>query len=105
MATNPTIKQATELMNYYTQVHRQHSSAPPMFNRAVEKWAARELIESFGLEKCMEAVDWYFKVNKRPDWKGYVRSCGDCITESGLVHADTEKRRSNRAVALEWRNS
>lgn len=104
MATAQVMKQATELLNFYTKEYKARTGALPLLNKAKEKWAARDLIESFGFEDCKSALEWYFKVNKHPEWKSFVYSAEQCILESRSVKADIEKRRKFRVVANEWRN-
>ena len=98
-------KQASQLLNHYKQKYKEQTGANPLLNLAKEKWAARELIESFGYDQCIAALDWYFKVNKRYDWKTFVYACDQCITESQSVTRDKELRRKYRTIAKEWRNS
>lgn len=98
-------KQAKELLDLYRDQYKYKTGQSPLLNLAKEKWAARELIESFGLEDCKAALEWYFRVNKRYDWKTFVYVCDQCISESKSVAKDKELRRKYRAIANEWRNS
>lgn len=93
--------QGKALMDHFTK------SCPtaPKFNRAVAKWAARELIDSYDLDTCKRAVLWYAKVSPRPDWNNFVRVADDCVTEMSLYEKDVVNRRKFRAIANEWRNS
>ena len=99
-----TIKQANELLTFFSAQHKSKLGKPAFMNRAVAKWAARDLIESFGLDDCKKAVVWYFRVSKRNEWTNFVNVAGTCITESNSVYNDEEKRARNRRVANEWRN-
>jgi hypothetical protein len=98
-------KQANELLAMYRDLYKYKTGKSPLLNIAKEKWAARELIESFGLDECKGALDWYFKVNKKYEWKTFVYVCDQCITESKSVAKDKELRRKYRTIANEWRNS
>lgn len=98
MAVTP--KQGTDLMNNFIKA----CPNAPKFNRAVEKWAARELIESYGVDKCNQAVLWYAKVSPRHEWRHFVRIIDSCITESEITYKDITTRRSHRAIANEWRS-
>lgn len=96
-----TPKQSSDLMTFFTQ----NCPKAPRFNRAVEKWAARDLIDSYGFDTCKQAVLWYAKVSTRQDWKHFLRIADDCVTESNLYKDDVAQRRKFRAIANEWRNS
>jgi len=98
-------KQANELLAHYRDSYKKSTGTSPLLNIAKEKWAARELIESFGLDQCLDALDWYFKVNRKYDWKTFVYVCEQCISESKSVARDKELRKKYRVIANEWRNS
>lgn len=98
-------KQASELISFFKQEYVKHTGHSPVLNIVKEKWAARDLIESFGLEDCKRAVEWYFRVNKRYDWKTFTYIVDICITESKSVENDAIKRRKYRSIAQEWRDS
>jgi hypothetical protein len=92
-------QEGSRLMTLFTK------SCPkaPRFNRAIAKWAARDLIESYGLDDCEVAVAWYARVTKSPDWDSFVRSAGDCIRESKNAEHDLSNRKKNLKLANEWR--
>jgi hypothetical protein len=92
-------QQGSQLMTLFAK------SCPnaPRFNRAIAKWAARDLIESYGFDDCAVAVAWYARVAKLPDWDSFVRSAGDCIRESNNAERDLSIRKKNLKLANEWR--
>ena len=96
-----TPKQSTELMTYFAKT----CPSAPRFNRATAKWAARDLIDSYGMDTCRKAIQWYGRVNRSPDWNGFIRSADACVREMELYNADKEKRRKFRSIADEWRNA
>jgi hypothetical protein len=75
----------------------------PAFNRAIGKWAARDLIESYGYDECLNAVKWYAHVAKKPEWTHFVREAGNCINEWNLAIQETKRRQKFRGIANEWR--
>jgi hypothetical protein len=99
MAVTP--KQGTELMTYFAKL------TGTRFNRATAKWAARELIESYGLDTCRQAVLWYTKTAKQakrvPDWNHFVRVADECVKASEAYYRDIEHRKELKASANEWR--
>ena len=99
MAVSP--KQSTELMSYFAQVCHK----APKFNRAVAKWAARELLESYGMEDTKMAIRWYATVSRIQDWNHFVKIADQCVREVTLHNQDVMNRRKYRSIANEWRNS
>jgi hypothetical protein len=75
------------------------------FNKSLEKWTSYELVESYGFDKCKQAVLWYARVSSRQDWKHFSRIIDSCIAESNMSLRDAEARRKRRAIANEWRSS
>lgn len=92
-------KQGTALMNAFAQ-----QTNAPRFNRAIAKWAARELIDSYGLPDCMTAVAWYSSISSSPTWEDFVRVAGKCVERARQHDADIRRRAKNRALANEWRS-
>lgn len=99
-----TLKQATALMDLFQEYYIQKYSMTPMINRVNEKWTARDLITSFGVDDCNRAVKWYFKVSPKHDWKVFARICGDLITNAKAAQVDEYNRSLSRKLADEWRN-
>jgi hypothetical protein len=98
-------KQASELISLFREEYKQHTGHLPLLNIAKEKWAARDLVQSFGIEDCKRAVQWYFKSSKRYDWKTFTYIADQCVSESKSVEEDIAKRRKFRKIAKEWRDS
>lgn len=94
-------QQSNALMTFFSN----ECGNAPKFNRATAKWAARDLIDSYGFDTCKAAVLWYAKVSKRQDWQHFVKIADDCVRESSLAKEDRVKRSKYRAIANEWRNS
>jgi hypothetical protein len=99
MAATP--KQSTELMSYFAQ----QCPKAPKFNRAMAKWAARELIESYGMDDAKLAIRWYATVARSQDWNHFVRVADSCLKEAKLHDQDITNRRKYRSIANEWRKS
>lgn len=99
MAVTP--RQGTELMTFFAK------TTGARFNRATAKWAAREMIESFGVQSCRDAVLWYDKTcrqsGKPAEWNTFVRVAEECIKASEAYTKDVEHRRELRQSANEWR--
>lgn len=99
------LKQATELLRFYQVQYKEYHGRPPLVNMHKDKWSARDLVESFGLDRCKAGVLWYFKVRTAHDWQTFANGCHNYIAESEAVAADKAKRAAQRRAANEWRNS
>lgn len=99
-----TPKESMALLDYFTKSYTLKYGIRPQINRSIEKWAARDLVDSYGMEDCKRGVDWMFKVSRKHDWKTYTRICGDLITESKSAEKDKATRAKNRALAIAWRD-
>lgn len=97
-------KQGGELLTFWRSEYKKKTGSAAMLNTAKEKWAARDLVESFGLDKCKEAVVWYMRINKRPEWNTFLYTATSVISEMESVKNDKTKRAAYRRVANEWRN-
>lgn len=98
------LKQASELLRFYQAQYKEYHGRPPLVNMHKDKWSARDLVESFGLDRCREGVLWYFKVRTAHDWQTFAYAAQNYITESESVQADKIKRAAQRRAAWEWRN-
>jgi hypothetical protein len=94
----------TALLKFFESKYRLSVGRPSGMNQAKTKWAARDLIESYGLEQSKQAIEWYFKVSRRLDWTHFVSIADQCVKEMHLAEIDSDKRRRNRTIANEWRN-
>ena len=99
------LKEATELLRFYQAQYKAYHGRPSMVNMHKDKWSARDLVESFGLDRCKAGVVWYFKVRPAHDWQTFAYGCHNYISESESVEADKIKRATQRRAAYEWRNS
>jgi hypothetical protein len=77
----------------------------PKFNRAIEKWAARDMVDSYGFATCKEAVVWYSNTAVSPTWKGFVYAADKCVKEMSIYKDDVKQRKRNRKIAQKWRAS
>jgi hypothetical protein len=76
----------------------------PTLNKHKEQWAADDLLESFDDERLAEAMDYYFKVNQRPTWKGYCQNVDRLIQSMQAKKEDEIFRAQQRQKAKEWLN-
>ena len=99
------IQQGNSLISYYVNKYNDLYNATPMINRNTAKWAARDIIESFGYNDCAEAIDWYFKVKERGhDWNWYTNNVEKLISARRDKERDDMERKVVRMRAREWLN-
>lgn len=71
-------------------------------NMFAQQWAADALIESFGYDECIEAMDYYFKINRTPDWTWFSYNAEKVIESKRLYDEDQRIRAINRRKARAW---
>jgi hypothetical protein len=74
----------------------------PTYNKWVEQSKADALIESYGIEKCYELVEYYFEVAESPDWKHFVYFANAILEAKERQEKDLRERQQRRLKAKEW---
>lgn len=99
------IKEGNELMNYFIVKYQAQYSIRPLINKNTAKWSARDLVESFGIDACMKAVDWYFYVkNDSHSWNWFANNMEKLYIARIEKEKDDEQRRVGRIKAKAWLN-
>ena len=73
-------------------------------NKHKEQWAADDLLESYDDPELEAAMDYYFKINPRPTWKGYCMNVDRLLQSMQAQKDDEEFRAQMRQKAKEWLN-
>lgn len=73
-------------------------------NLYTEKWAAKDIIESYGYDECMIGMKWYFKVARVYDWKIFIKNVGAYIDAANSATKDRQDRKSANERANAWRD-
>jgi hypothetical protein len=76
----------------------------PLLNLNVEQWAADALIESYGIQKCYDLLEYYFDVAQTPTWKYFANYADSIIMSREQLKKDEEERQQRRKMAREWLN-
>jgi len=74
----------------------------PALNKHKEQWAADDLLESYDDPELESAMDYYFKINPRPTWKGYCNNVDRLLQSMQAQKEDQEFRAEMRRKAKEW---
>jgi len=99
------IKLGHSLISYFSSSYKSHYGSIPLINKNTAKWAARDIIDSFGFDECKDAVDWYFYVKETGhDWNWYVSNVEKLIAARKDKEIDDRIRRINRQKAKAWLN-
>ncbi len=95
-------KDRMALLSRYSKFHTARYEQKPSLNLNVEQWAADALIESYGMSKCYDLLEYYFSVAQNPSWK-YFANYADAIIEKQEQQAvDQNERAERRKRAKEW---
>lgn len=74
----------------------------PALNKHKEQWAADDLLESWDDPELYSAMEYYFKINNAPTWKGFCNNV-DRLLQSMKAQEDDEKFRAEmREKAKAW---
>lgn len=78
----------------------------PQMNRNTEQWAARDLVDSYGMPTVLELIDYYISISTTtPKWDTFKWKCDDLLTKKLEIEEDLKLREENRKKAKEWLTS
>lgn len=99
------VKEGNELITYFVAKYQAHYNERPLINRNTAKWAARDLVESFGVDSCLQSIDWYFYVKQDGhSWNWFANNMEKLYTARIEKIKDDQQRKTNRARARAWLN-
>jgi len=99
------VKQGNELINYFIVKYQEVHKDRPLINKNTAKWSARDLVDSFGIDSCMKAVDWYFYVKQdNHSWNWFATNMEKLYIARVEKEKDDMNRKVNRARARAWLN-
>ena len=62
--TKEDAKQAYALVSLYISLYKNRYNKQPLVNRYREKWAMQDVIDTVGVDRSKELLEYYFKCNK-----------------------------------------
>jgi hypothetical protein len=95
-------KDRMALLSRFNKYYKLKYESEPIYNQWVEQWAADALIESYGIKKCYEILDYYFSVTDRPDWKYFSNFAHEIIMSKQNKEQDDKEREERRRLARKW---
>ena len=95
-------KDRMALLSRYSKLHTARYEQKPSLNLNVEQWAADALIESYGISKCYDLLEYYFSVAQNPAWKYFANYADAIIDKQEQQVVDSKERAERRRIAKEW---
>jgi hypothetical protein len=92
------------LLSRYDKYHQLKYKEKPVYNKWSEQWAADALVESYGLDACLDLLEYYFDTARSPDWKYFSNYAQDIITAKKQKEQDDKERAERREMARSWLN-
>lgn len=90
------------LISKFEQMCKMHDVNRPAINKYREQWAADALLESFDYDQCIEAMEYYFLINDRPDWSWYCYNMEKLLQSKQMEEEDRQLRAALRAGQRKW---
>jgi len=95
-------KDRMALLSRYSKLHTIRYEEKPSLNLNVEQWASDALIESYGIGKCYDLLDYYFSVSSSPSWSYFAYNTEKILQAKLDKTRDDEERAERRKMAKEW---
>jgi len=95
-------KDRMALLSRYSKLHTIKYEEKPSLNLNVEQWASDALIESYGIGKCYDLLDYYFSVSQSPSWNYFAYNTEKILQARLDKIKDDEERAERRKKAKEW---
>lgn len=95
-------KDQMALLSKFEKHYQFKYDTKPNLNRWAEAWAADAIIDSYGLQKCYEMLEYYFDVHPAPSWKNFAGQINNMIDAKSRIDQDSQERIERRRRAKEW---
>jgi hypothetical protein len=95
-------KDRMALLSRYSKLHAIKYEEKPSLNLNVEQWASDALVESYGMGKCYDLLDYYFSVAQSPSWNYFAYNAEKILQAKLDKEKDDKERAERRKIAKEW---
>ena len=95
-------KDRMALLSRYSKLHTIRYEQKPSLNLNVEQWSSDALIESYGIGKCYDLLDYYFSISSSPSWNYFAYNTEKILQAKLDKVRDDEERAERRRMAKEW---
>ena len=90
------------LMTYFGNKYELRARRAFVINRNVEKWAANDILDSYGYARSRVLIDRYFEVYDNPTWKDFRYNVQKVFDAMETSEEDKRTRQKLQAQAQEW---
>lgn len=91
-----TNKDKFAVISKFEKLCKQNEFVRQPINKYAEQWAADALIQSYGINRVYEIMDYYFAVSASPSWKQFAVRASDLHQAMVLKVQDDEFRAKQR---------
>jgi hypothetical protein len=95
-------KDRMALLSRYSKLHTARYEQKPSLNLNVEQWASDALVESYGISKCYDLLEYYFSVAQEPSWNYFTYNAEKILNGKIDKEQDDKERLERRRLAKEW---
>ena len=95
-------KDRMALLSRYSKLHTARHEQKPSLNLNVEQWASDALVESYGISKCYDLLEYYFSVAQEPSWNYFTYNAEKILNGKIDKEQDDKDRLERRRLAREW---
>jgi hypothetical protein len=95
-------KDRMALLSRYSKFHTAKYEQKPSLNLNVEQWASDALIESYGISKCYDILEYYFSVAQEPSWNYFAYNAEKILNGKAEIEQDNQERTERRRLARKW---
>jgi hypothetical protein len=95
-------KDRMALLSRYSKLHTAKYEQKPSLNLNVEQWASDALVESYGISKCYDLLEYYFSVAQEPSWNYFTYNAEKILNSKIDKEQDDKDRLERRRLAKEW---
>lgn len=95
-------KDRMALLSRYSKLHTIRYEQKPSLNLNVEQWSSDALIESYGIGKCYDLLDYYFSIASSPSWNYFAYNAEKILQARLDKERDDLERAERRKMAKEW---
>ena len=95
-------KDRRALLSRYSKLHTAKYEQKPSLNLNVEQWASDALVESYGISKCYDLLEYYFSVAQEPSWNYFTYNAEKILNGKIDKEQDDKDRLERRRLAKEW---
>jgi hypothetical protein len=94
-------KDRMALLSRYSKLHTARYEQKPSLNLNVEQWASDALVESYGISKCYDLLEYYFSVAQEPSWNYFTYNAEKILNGKIDKEQDDKERLERSRLAKE----